>query len=90
MRDDPTPENAAYREAQRLAAASKNDAALLAFEEAFRQEPANYKAIFGVGLMFQRLNQALRRDHSCLSPSDLIAAMGLPRRIIPGRLASSG
>lgn len=49
--------NTAYQKAQELAAASKNEAALIAFEEAFKQEPTNFKAVFGVGLMLQRLGQ---------------------------------
>jgi len=49
--------NTAYQKAQELAAASKNEAALLAFEEAFKQEPTNFRAVFGVGLMLQRLQQ---------------------------------
>jgi tetratricopeptide (TPR) repeat protein len=47
----------AYEKAQELAAQGKNQAALFAFEEAFRQEPGNYKAIFGAGLMHQRLGE---------------------------------
>lgn len=48
---------APYQKGQALAAAQKNEAALIAFEEALKQEPGNYKAAFGVGLMFQRLGQ---------------------------------
>src|SRR5689334_9501791 len=47
----------AYQRAQELAAALKNEAALLAFEQAFKEEPNNYKAIFGAGLMHQRLGE---------------------------------
>ena len=47
----------AYRKGQELAAESKNEAALMAFEEAFKEEPSNFKAVFGVGLMLQRLGQ---------------------------------
>jgi tetratricopeptide (TPR) repeat protein len=45
----------AYQKGQELAAAQKDEAALIAFEEALRQEPRNYKAAFGRGLMLQRL-----------------------------------
>src|SRR5689334_20493994 len=51
MNDRPT----AYQKAQELAAALKNEAALIAFEQAFKEEPSNYKAVFGKGLMLQRL-----------------------------------
>jgi tetratricopeptide (TPR) repeat protein len=44
-----------YQKAQELAAALKNEAALVAFEQAFKEEPSNYKAVFGAGLMLQRL-----------------------------------
>ncbi len=46
-----------YRKAQALAAESKDGAALLAFEEAFRQDPTHFKAIFGAGLMCHRLGE---------------------------------
>jgi tetratricopeptide (TPR) repeat protein len=46
-----------YRKAQELAAASKNEAALIAFQEAYREEPSNFKTIFGAGLMHQRLRE---------------------------------
>lgn len=49
--------NIAYRKAQELAAALKNEAALLAFEEAAKEEPTNFKPLFGVGLMLQRLDR---------------------------------
>jgi tetratricopeptide (TPR) repeat protein len=47
----------AYQKGQELAAALKNEAALIAFEEAFKKEPSDYKAAFGIGLMLQRLGQ---------------------------------
>jgi len=47
----------AYEKGQELAAALKNEAALIAFEQAFKEEPDNYKAAFGMGLMLQRLGQ---------------------------------
>src|SRR6266481_690878 len=47
----------AYQKGQELAAALKNEAALIAFEEAFKEDPNNYKAAFGMGLMLQRLGQ---------------------------------
>ena len=50
-------ENNAYKRAQELAAVSKDEAALIAFEEAIRQQSDNYKAAFGAGLMLQRLNR---------------------------------
>ncbi|HYG36876.1 MAG TPA: hypothetical protein VEC99_18935 [Clostridia bacterium] len=33
-----------YQKGQELAAALKNEAALIAFEKAFKEEPSNYKA----------------------------------------------
>lgn len=46
-----------YEKGQELAAAGKDEAALIAFEEACKEEPKNFKAVFGVGLMLQRLGQ---------------------------------
>lgn len=44
-----------YRKAQALSAEGKHSAALIAFEEAFRQEPGNFRPLYGVGLMHQQL-----------------------------------
>jgi len=46
-----------YRKAHELAAALKNEAALIAFEQAFAEDSTNYKAVFGIGLMHQRLGE---------------------------------
>lgn len=44
----------AYRKGLDLAGDNKNEAALIAFQAALDQEPTNFKAAFGIGLMHQR------------------------------------
>lgn len=46
-----------YRQGWQLADGGKNEAALMAFEEAVRQDPKNFKAIFGIGVILQRLKR---------------------------------